>query len=113
MPSPTPYVVTQLFDRVAMLPSGGSGMSLFDVRDMVPALISSLGYAPEQESNIRAALMTRLNLLLAPTRAHDIAPVAELLDPTRPHVGDGVGSRAEGRVQWSPHGDKFINASGV
>lgn len=70
MPSPTPYVVTQLFDRVAMLPSGGSGMSLFDVRDMVPALISSLGYAPEQESNIRAALMTRLNLLLAPTRAH-------------------------------------------
>lgn len=70
MPSPTPYVVTQLFDKVAMLPSGGAGMSLFDVRDMVPSLITSLGYAPEQESNIRAALMTRLNLLLAPARAH-------------------------------------------
>jgi hypothetical protein len=70
MPSPTPYVVTQLFDQVAMLPGAGQGISLFDVRDMVPNLITSLGYAPEQESNIKAALMTRLNLLLAPTRAH-------------------------------------------
>jgi len=70
MPSPTPYVVTQLFDKVAMLPAGGVGVTLFDVRDMVPQLIQSLGYAPEQESNIRAALMTRFNLLLAPTRAH-------------------------------------------
>lgn len=81
MPSPTPYVVTQLFDRVAMLPSEGAGMSLFDVRDMVPSLISSLGYAPEQESNIRAALMTRLNLLLAPTRAHRFSwPDSSMVD---------------------------------
>lgn len=89
MPSPTPYVVTQLFDRVAMLPSRGAGMSLFDVRDMVSPLIASLGYAPEQESNIRAALMTRLNLLLAPSRAHrfswtDSSMVQELFE--RPSV---------------------------
>ena len=94
MPSPTPYVVTQLFDKVAMLPSGGASMSLFDVRDMVPRLISSLGYAPEQESNIRAALMTRLNLLLAPTRAHrfswtDSSMIAELFKrPTVVTLGD-------------------------
>lgn len=94
MPSPTPYVVTQLFDKVAMLPSDGTSMSLFDVRDMVPALISSLGYAPEQESNIRAALMTRLNLLLAPSRAHrfswtDSSMIAELFKrPTVVSLGD-------------------------
>ncbi|WP_179251380.1 ATP-binding protein [Enemella evansiae] len=70
MPSPTPYVVTQLFDRVAMLPAAGASLTLFDVRDMIPDLIASLGYAPEQEANIRAALMTRFNLLLAPPRAH-------------------------------------------
>lgn len=94
MPSPTPYVVTQLFDRVAMLPSRGSGLSLFDVRDMVPSLIDSLGYAPEQTSNIRAALMTRLNLLLAPARAHrfswtDSSMVQQLFtQPTVVTLGD-------------------------
>lgn len=93
MPSPTPYVVTQLFDQAAMLRSNAD-LSLYDVRDMVPRLISSLGYAPEPESNIRAALMTRLNLLLAPTRAHrfcwpDSRMVQQLFNrPTVVTLGD-------------------------
>lgn len=73
MPSPTPYVVTQLFDAIAMQPGGPQGATLYDVRDRVDAIVSSLGYAPEAQSNIRAALMTRLNVLLAPIRAHRFA----------------------------------------
>lgn len=73
MPSPTPYVVTQLFDQVAMQPGGPQGTELFDVRDAVEPLVHGLGYAPEAQSNIRASLLTRLNVLLAPTRAHRFA----------------------------------------
>lgn len=70
MPSPTPYVVTQLFDQVAMQPGGPEGTELFDIRDAVDPLVLSLGYAGEAQSNIRASLLTRLNILLAPLRAH-------------------------------------------
>lgn len=73
MPSPTPYVLTQLFDSIAMQPGGPQGTTLYDVRDRVDVIVSSLGYAPEAQSNIRAALMTRLNVLLAPIRAHRFA----------------------------------------
>lgn len=73
MPSPTPYVVTQLFDQVMTQPGGPRGTELFDVRDMVEPLVSGLGYAPEAHSNIRASLQTRLNVLLAPHRAHRFA----------------------------------------
>lgn len=73
MPSPTPYVLTQLFDSIAMQPGGPAGATLYDVRDRVDAIVTSLGYAPEAQSNIRAALMTRLNVLLAPIRAHRFA----------------------------------------
>lgn len=89
MPSPIPYVIVQLFDRVASMHREGSDLSLFDVRDAAADLISSLGYAPELHSNIKAAVMTRLNLLLSPARAHrfcwpDSAMVHALFD--RPTV---------------------------
>ncbi|MBK6872753.1 MAG: ATP-binding protein [Kineosporiaceae bacterium] len=70
MPSPAPYVVTHLFDTVAMQPGGPAGATLHDIRDALDPLIDSLGYAAEARTNIRAALMTRLSLLLAPVRAH-------------------------------------------
>ncbi|MGD9961513.1 ATP-binding protein [Nocardioides sp.] len=70
MPSPTPYVVTQLFDRLTELPDQGSGSSLFDVRGLLKDTVEDLGYAAEARLNIEASLRTRLNLLLAPSRAH-------------------------------------------
>lgn len=81
MPSPTPYVVTQLFDQIAMQPGGPAGTELFDVRDALDDLVASLGYAAEARSNIRASLLTRLNMLLAPTRAHRFAwPDSAMID---------------------------------
>ena len=73
MPSPTPYVVTQLFDAVAMQPGGPLGTELYDVRDRLESLVAGLGYAPEAHSNILASLTTRLAILLAPVRAHRFA----------------------------------------
>jgi hypothetical protein len=73
MPSPTPYVVTHLFDEVAGLPGGSGGVDLHDVRDLLDPLILRLGYAPEAEANIRASLATRLDVLLSPLRAHRFA----------------------------------------
>jgi len=70
MPSPTPYVVTQLFDRLTELPDKGRGSSLFDVRGLLKDTVEDLGYAAEARLNIEASLRTRLNLLLAPSRAH-------------------------------------------
>jgi hypothetical protein len=70
MPTPVPYIVTQLFDMLVEQDSGPEHTSLFDIRAALGPLVASLGYAPEIESNIRAALMTRLNLLLSPSRAH-------------------------------------------
>lgn len=81
MPSPTPYVVTQLFDRFAMQPGGPQGTELFDLRDAVNGLVAGLGYAPEAQSNIRASLTTRLNVLLSPLRAHRFAwPDSSMVD---------------------------------
>lgn len=70
MPSPTPYVVTQLFDRLTELPDQGRGSSLFDIRGLLKDTVEGLGYAAEARLNIEASLRTRLNLLLAPSRAH-------------------------------------------
>lgn len=89
MPSPTPYVVTQLFDQIAMQPGGPEGTELFDARDLVDPLVASLGYAGEAQSNIRASLLTRLNVLLAPLRAHRFAwPDSDMVEEilTRPSV---------------------------
>lgn len=69
MPTPVPYVVAQLFDQLVEQESGPEDTSLFDLRAAVDPLVSALGYAPEVESNIRAALLTRLNLLLTPAKA--------------------------------------------
>ena len=81
MPSPTPYVVTQLFDQVAMTPGGPEGVELYDVRDWVDRLVASLGYAAEANSNIRASLLTRFNLLLGATRAHRFVwPDSSMID---------------------------------
>lgn len=90
MPSPAPYVVTQMFDSL-LAQRGGPGeySSLADVRDLLDGLVGRMGYGSENTANIRAAVMTRLNLLLAPTRAHrfiwhDSAQLRSLL--TRPTV---------------------------
>lgn len=69
LPSPVPYVVTQLFDRINQQDSGPGASNLFDIEAALPSVVASLGYDREVESNIRASLMTRLNLLLSPTRA--------------------------------------------
>lgn len=80
MPSPTPYVVTQLFDRLTELPSPGSDNSLFDVHGLLKDTVEDLGYAAEARLNIEASLRTRLNLLLAPSRAHRFCwPDSELV----------------------------------
>lgn len=89
MPPPTPYVVTQLFDTVALQPGGPTGTQLYDLRDRLDDLVAGLGYAPEAHSNILAALSTRLAVLLSPNRAHrfawpDSSMVDRLLD--RPSV---------------------------
>jgi hypothetical protein len=71
MPAPAPYVVTQMFDTLLTQRGGpGDQASLTDVRDSLDALVRGMGYGAENTANIRAAVMTRLNLLLAPTRAH-------------------------------------------
>lgn len=70
MPSPTPYVVTHLFDSASVQPGGPAGTDLHDLRDALGPLVDSLGYAAEARTNILAALMTRLTVLLSPVRAH-------------------------------------------
>lgn len=81
MPPPTPYVVTQLFDTVALQPGGPAGTQLYDLRDRLDDLVAGLGYAPEAHSNILAALSTRLAVLLAPNRAHRFAwPDSSMVD---------------------------------
>ncbi|MCI1748584.1 MAG: DUF87 domain-containing protein [Acidipropionibacterium sp.] len=73
MPSPTPYVVTRLFDAVSLQSGGPEGSDLFDVATLLDGVVDSLGYAPEATSNIRATLRTRLETLLSPARAHRFA----------------------------------------
>ena len=70
MPSPTPYVVTHLFDSASVQPGGPASTDLHDLRDALGPLVDSLGYAAEARTNILAALMTRLTVLLSPIRAH-------------------------------------------
>lgn len=71
MPTPAPYVVTQMFDALLTQRGGpGDQASLADARDSLHALVRDMGYGAENTANIRAAVMTRLNLLLAPNRAH-------------------------------------------
>jgi len=77
MPSPTPYVVTQLFDQIA---DDADGADLFDVRALLKSTVDGLGYAAEARLNIEASLRTRLNLLLTPARAHRFSwPNSEML----------------------------------
>ncbi|MBT1173809.1 ATP-binding protein [Bifidobacterium sp. MA2] len=90
-PNPTPFVVTQLFRRVAERCGEGTRAvpSLFDVRGMADAFVRGLGYDPEVESNIRAAIDLRLDMLLAPDMAPrfcwpDSSMITDLLD--RPAV---------------------------
>lgn len=73
MPSPIPYVVTQLFDRLEERVNWQPYPTLHDVRADVDDLVRSLGYGSELEANIRGALGTRLAVLLAPSRAERVA----------------------------------------
>jgi hypothetical protein len=90
MPSPAPYVVMQMFDSLLVQRGGvGDTANLSDLRDALDAQVRRLGYAADNTANIRAAVMTRLNLLLAPHRAHrfiwpDSVALTDLL--TKPTV---------------------------
>lgn len=71
MPSPAPYVVTQMFDSLLTQRGGpGDHASLADLRDSLDGLVRQMGYGSENTANIRAAVTTRVDLLLAPNRAH-------------------------------------------
>lgn len=81
LPSPVPYVVAQLFellvDRVETEPPS----TLHELRDMLDPFVTGLGYDAEVTSNIRAALGTRLSLLLSPAKAERVAaPANSMLD---------------------------------
>lgn len=81
MPSPVPYVVTQLFDLLVQRVGHEPEPTLHDLRDRVDGFVRSLGYAAEADANIRAAVGNRLGLLLSPVRADRVASVGgELLE---------------------------------
>ena len=102
MPSPIPYVADRLFRAVAAEARVGSLPTLYDVADSLDTLVTSLGYSSEVESNIRAALGTRLALLLEPSRAEQMAApdnrtVEGLFDaPTVVTLGDTADPDARG-----------------
>ncbi len=80
MPSPTPYVVTHLFDKLTLQPGGPQGSDLFDVAWLLDEVVADLGYADEATANIKASLKTRLDTLLSPARAHRFAwPDSEMV----------------------------------
>lgn len=73
MPTPIPYVLSRLLEATKDDLLAGFQPTLHDLRSDLDGLVTKLGYAPEIESNIRAALGTRLDLLLDPLRAERVA----------------------------------------
>lgn len=67
LPHPVPYVLRLLFDRLTW--ATGSPITLHDLYGELGPLTDQLGYQGDIDSNIRAALGTRLALLTEPHRA--------------------------------------------
>ncbi len=81
MPSPVPYIVAQLFERMIDRSRTPPPPTLHDIRDLLDSYVASLGYDGEIESNIRASLGLRLSLLLSPSKAERMAsPANSMLD---------------------------------
>lgn len=73
LPSPVPYVVAQLFELLADRAESEPPPTLHELKDLLEPFVASLGYDAEVSGNIRAALGTRLSLLLAPAKAERVA----------------------------------------
>ena len=73
MPPPVPYVVTHLFELVGDRAGQRPRPTLHDLSRLADGFIRSLGYDSEIESNIRAALVNRLRILVAPAKAERLA----------------------------------------
>jgi len=67
LPSPVPYVLRLLFDRLVDLNLGPA--SFHDLQSSLPEVVADLGYRGDVEANIQAALGTRLAVLTEPRRA--------------------------------------------
>ncbi|WP_432570483.1 ATP-binding protein [Kineococcus sp. SYSU DK005] len=89
LPSPVPYIVSQLFEQLAERADLKPTPTLHELRDMLDPFVAALGYDSEISSNIRASLGTRLSLLLSPSKAERLAaPVSIGVEQlfTRPTV---------------------------
>jgi DNA helicase HerA-like ATPase len=73
LPTPVPYIVAQLFERMIVRAAADPLPTLHDLRDELDPYVTSLGYHGEVESNIRASLGLRLALLLSPSKAERVA----------------------------------------
>ena len=73
LPTPVPYIVAQLFERMVQRAGADPLPTLHDLRDELDPYVTSLGYHGEVESNIRASLGLRLALLLSPSKAERVA----------------------------------------
>lgn len=73
LPTPVPYIVAQLFERMVSRAGADPLPTLHDLRDELDPYVTSLGYHGEVESNIRASLGLRLALLLSPAKAERVA----------------------------------------
>jgi hypothetical protein len=73
LPTPVPYIVAQLFERMVLRAGADPLPTLHDLRDELDPYVTSLGYHGEVESNIRASLGLRLALLLSPSKAERVA----------------------------------------
>lgn len=73
LPSPVPYIVSQLFELLIARAEYEPSPTLHELRDLLDPFVTALGYDSEISSNIRASLGTRLSLLLSPTKAERLA----------------------------------------
>lgn len=89
LPSPVPYIVSQLFELLERRAEVEPAPTLHELRDLLDPFVTGLGYDSEISSNIRASLGTRLSLLLSPGKAERLAaPVSLEVEElfTRPTV---------------------------
>lgn len=73
LPSPVPYIVSQLFELLVRRAEIEPSPTLHELRDLLDPFITGLGYDSKITSNIRASLGTRLSLLLSPAKAERLA----------------------------------------
>ena len=79
LPSPVPYIVSQLFELLADRVEADPPITLHELRDILDPFVIGLGYDSEITSNIRASLGTRLGLLLSPSKGERVAAPANTM----------------------------------